>query len=66
MESLAKIAQGKFAKTEHNIIITPQEEHSLKLYSLNILVNITKNVHQLVQFENTTIEATARNLASSH
>lgn len=34
MDSLAKIAQGKFSKSEHSYIITPAEELSLRLYAL--------------------------------
>ena len=34
IDSLSKIAQGKFQKSEHSNIITPQEEYSLRLYAI--------------------------------
>ena len=38
IESLSKIAQGRFAKMEHSAVITVNEEYSLKVYALQIMV----------------------------
>ena len=40
IDSLSKIGQGQFAKSEHSSMITDKDEHVLKLYALKILVNI--------------------------
>lgn len=52
VDSLSKIAQGKFQKSEHQSIITPQEEYSLRLYALQILVQMLRNVDKTIEAEN--------------
>ena len=51
IETLSKIAQGKFSKTEHSNMITEKEEHSLKLYALKILASIVMRLNQFLTEE---------------
>ena len=51
IETLSKIAQGKFSKTEHTNMITEKEEHSLKLYALKILASIVMRLNQFLTEE---------------
>ena len=46
IDSLSKIAQGKFQRSEHSNIITPQEEYSLRLYAIQILVQMLRNINK--------------------
>ena len=48
VECLSKISQGKFARSEHSSLMTPQEEFILKTLSLKILVLIVKNINKSV------------------
>jgi Sec7-like guanine-nucleotide exchange factor len=52
MDTLSKIAQGKFSKTEHSYIITPQEEFSLRLYALQIMVTHLRGMNRTIEAEN--------------
>lgn len=51
IETLSKIAQGKFAKTEHSNMITEKEEHSLKIYALKILAAVVTRLNQFLTEE---------------
>jgi hypothetical protein len=51
IETLSKIAQGKFSKSEHSNMITEKEEHSLKLYALKILTSIVSRLNQFLTEE---------------
>ena len=51
VDSLSKIAQGKFQKSEHQSIIAPQEEYSLRLYALQILVQMLRNIDRTIEAE---------------
>mmetsp|Transcript_28909 Transcript_28909/g.27828 ORF Transcript_28909/g.27828 Transcript_28909/m.27828 type:complete len:107 (+) Transcript_28909:1798-2118(+) len=53
IDSLSKIAQGKFLKSEHQNIISPQEEYSLKLYAIQILVQMLRNINKTIEAEST-------------
>jgi Sec7-like guanine-nucleotide exchange factor len=46
IDSMAKISQGKFLKSEHTALIQPNEEASLKLISLDTLSIITKGLYE--------------------
>jgi len=48
IDCLAKIAKGKYTKTEHAIIIQPEEERSLKLMALGTITAIVKNCYTLM------------------
>jgi len=52
IDSLSKIAQGKFQKSEHQTMITAQEEYSLRLYALQIVVQMLRNVDKTIETEN--------------
>ena len=39
-------------KTEHQTIITPQEEYSLRLYALQIVVQMLRNINKTIEAEN--------------
>jgi Sec7-like guanine-nucleotide exchange factor len=43
IESLCKIANGRFAKTEHKDLISPQEAIQLRNYATSILVQILRS-----------------------
>jgi len=51
VDTLSKIAQGKFSKTEHSNMLTEKEEHSLKLYALKILTSIVSRLDQFLTEE---------------
>ena len=51
IDSLSKIAQGKFQKSEHQTIITAQEEYSLRLYALQIVVQMLRNINRTIDTE---------------
>jgi len=46
IDCLGKISKGKYTKTEHAIIIQPEEERSLKLMALDTMTTIVKNCHE--------------------
>jgi len=46
IDCLGKIAKGRYTKSEHAIIIQPEEEHSLKLMALDTMTSIVKNCHE--------------------
>mmetsp|Transcript_11816 Transcript_11816/g.13406 ORF Transcript_11816/g.13406 Transcript_11816/m.13406 type:complete len:217 (+) Transcript_11816:1240-1890(+) len=46
IDTLSKIAQGKFSKTEHSNMLTEKEEYSLKLYALKILASVVNRLNQ--------------------
>lgn len=60
INSLSKIAQGKFQKSEHQNIITAQEEYSLRLYALQILVQMLRNINKTIEAENTEFKIAQR------
>lgn len=51
IDTLSKIAQGKFSKTEHSNMLNEKEEHSLKLYALKILASIVMRLNQFLTEE---------------
>lgn len=51
IDTLSKIAQGKFSKTEHSNMLSEKEEHSLKLYALKILTSIVSRLNQFLSEE---------------
>ncbi len=46
IDCLGKISNGKYTKSEHAIIIQPEEERSLKLMALETMTAIVKNCHE--------------------
>lgn len=46
IDTLSKISQGKFSKTEHSNMLTEKEEYSLKLYALKILASVVNRLNQ--------------------
>jgi len=61
MDSLAKIAQGKFSKSEHSYIITPAEELSLRLYALQIMVTHLRGMNKTIEAETAEERLATRN-----
>lgn len=51
IDTLSKIAQGKFSRTEHSNMLTEKEEHSLKLYALKILASVVNRLNQFLTEE---------------
>lgn len=51
MESLSSIAQGRFQRSDHSSVITPQQEQSLRRQALEILVKILRNLNRTIDAE---------------
>jgi brefeldin A-inhibited guanine nucleotide-exchange protein len=51
IDTLSRIAQGKFSKSEHSNMLNEKEEHSLKLYALKILASIVMRLNQFLTEE---------------
>ena len=51
IDTLSKIAQGKFSKTEHSNMLSEKEEYSLKIYALKILTSIVSRIGQFLSEE---------------
>jgi hypothetical protein len=43
IDSLSKIANGRFNKSEHSQMISPQDEYSLRSYATHILVQMLRS-----------------------
>lgn len=65
VDSLSKIAQGKFQKSEHQNIITPQEEYSLRLYALQIIVQMLRNINKTIETENQEFKLANREMSQA-
>lgn len=67
IDCLGKIAKGKFTKSEHAIIIQPEEEHSLKLMALETMTSIVKTCHEyMVACENSSQAAQYEDQKTPH
>jgi hypothetical protein len=51
VESLAKIANGKFKQAEHASIISPQEEPILRRHAIHILVQMLRSFNATIDAE---------------
>lgn len=51
IDSLSSIAQGRFQRSEHASVVTPQQEASLRRQALEILVKILRNLNRTVEAE---------------
>ena len=56
---LGKIAQGKYAKSEHTNIIQPNEEYSLKIMALQTLITMVDKMYEFVMTDENSLNSSS-------
>lgn len=51
LDSLSTIAQGRFMRTDHTSVISPQQEASLRRQALEIRVKLLRNLNRAIEAE---------------